>query len=625
MAGMDFEIHEDGMLDITAGNIHFRRIAPVINEQKSMPLSISVSPERDSVSYDFKEGNITLHIVKSDDELIISENVILNDPVHDIEPLGNALIENVKSKYVQGFGMEGPSGYFDISDNDLDSYGLIGLNNDESALSVYTTDHRRFTTLFSAKADKKIYRTENTLTCGIDLESTVSGNVKLPDIHFYLGSDIMTCMKHAAHNIASEMNARNVMDPAFHWCSWYYYYENMDQNILNGLLSDLKDRPIDFRYIQLDAGYVDHTGDWKEINQRYPEGLKKAAESILESGYKAGIWIAPFMIGDQSDTYKEHPDWIVRNKDGSPYIVFRSYTEPKIWGNTDNDYFVLDTTNPDAMDYIKQVFTDLRSYGFTLFKIDFLLWCMVDTSKVSRYDMSRTSVQILRDLLETIRTVIGDDSFLLASIAPYMACIGYADGVRIAGDMGAAWKGAYGPDNLLKELPYDNYFNNVFWQNDPDAVILRDYGTHLTDSETISLAFLQALSGGVITTSDPVERLPERRRELLDFIKPDEKVKAEMPFLVKDREEIVITHKLHAWNLLYVLNPTDHPINVFYKTDELFGAKALFQYRFNFNDGKAIESEKISYFSDSIAPHDSVLLFVTEKPLTERPTNMWHR
>ena len=280
MAGMNFEIHEDGMLDITAGNIHFSRIAPVINEQESMPLSISVSSELDSVSYDFKEGNITLHIVKSDDELIISENVILNDPVHDIEPLGNALIDNIKSKYVQGFGMEGPSGYFDISDNDLDSYGLIGLNNDESALSVYTTDHRRFTTLFSAKADKKIYRTENTLTCGIDLESTVCGNVKLPDLHFYLGSDIMTCMKHAAHNIASEMNARNVMDPAFHWCSWYYYYENMDQNILNGLLSDLKDRPIDFRYIQLDAGYVDHTGDWKEINQRYPEGLKKAAESI---------------------------------------------------------------------------------------------------------------------------------------------------------------------------------------------------------------------------------------------------------------------------------------------------------------------------------------------------------
>ena len=334
-------------------------------------------------------------------------------------------------------------------------------------------------TIPTAKADKKIYRTENTLTCGIDLESTVSGNVKLPDIHFYLGSDIMTCMKHAAHNIASEMNARNVMDPAFHWCSWYYYYENMDQNILNGLLSDLKDRPIDFRYIQLDAGYVDHTVDWKEINQRYPEGLKKAAKSILESGYKAGIWIAPFMIGDQSDTYKEHPDWIVRNNDGSPYTVFRSYTEPKIWGNTENDYFVLDTTNPDAMDYIKQVFTDLRSYGFTLFKIDFLLWCMVDTSKVSRYDMSRTSVQILRDLLETIRTVIGDDSFLLASIAPYMACIGYADGVRIAGDMGAAWKGAYGPDNLLKELPYDNYFNNVFWQNDPDAVIGYPlYGMH---------------------------------------------------------------------------------------------------------------------------------------------------
>ena len=75
MAGMNFEIHEDGMLDITAGNIHFSRIAPVINEQESMPLSISVSSELDSVSYDFKEGNITFNGEFEGKEVIINVTI----------------------------------------------------------------------------------------------------------------------------------------------------------------------------------------------------------------------------------------------------------------------------------------------------------------------------------------------------------------------------------------------------------------------------------------------------------------------------------------------------------------------------------------------------------------------
>ncbi len=78
---------------------------------------------------------------------------------------------------------------------------------------------------------------------------------------------------------------------------------------------------------------------------------------------------------------------------------------------------------------------------------------------------------VMRDTMAMIRDAIGEDSYLLGSIAPFMPCIGYVDGMRIASDMGAQWtEGAFGPANLLQELPYDNYFNR---QNDPDSVILR--------------------------------------------------------------------------------------------------------------------------------------------------------
>ena len=151
------------------------------------------------------------------------------------------------------------------------------------------------------------------------------------------------------------------------------------------------------------------------------------------------------MVGDQSEVFRQHPDWILRNHDGSPYVRFRSYTEPKIWGNTDNDYYVLDMTNPGAYEYLRGVFETYREWGFTLFKTDFMLWGMQDSSEVVRYDNSKTSVMIMRETLAMIRKAIGEDSYLLGSIAPFMPCIGYVDGMRIASDMGAQWTEGFWP------------------------------------------------------------------------------------------------------------------------------------------------------------------------------------
>lgn len=145
------------------------------------------------------------------------------------------------------------------------------------------------------------------------------------------------------------------------------------------------------------------------------------------------------MVGDQSELYMKHPDWVLHNSNGTPFVRFRSYTEPKIWGNTDNDYYVIDMTHPDAYAYIRGVFESLKKYGFKLYKTDFLLWGMQDSSEVVRYDNSRTSVMVMRDTLAMIRSVIGEDAYFLSSIAPFMPCIGFMDGMRIASDMGAQW------------------------------------------------------------------------------------------------------------------------------------------------------------------------------------------
>ena len=90
------------------------------------------------------------------------------------------------------------------------------------------------------------------------------------------------------------------------------------------------------------------------------------------------------MVGDRSELIKEHPDWILTDKDGNRISMIESYTEPKVWGNLDSNYYILDASHPEALAYLKKVFETFRSWGFTLFKTDFMLWNMKDSSTVRR-------------------------------------------------------------------------------------------------------------------------------------------------------------------------------------------------------------------------------------------------
>ena len=624
MLKAEYQIHDNGKIDIWGGEIKIEGIFPYVN---GMPIAVrSMETRENSIRYDAAEGSIVLSFRQEEEGIVLSTMVQGFDGAHDVEPVGNAMLAGARHVYVQGFGMEGPSGYHPIDGEGRHSHGIIALCGDSSAMAVFSADHRRFGTVFSAEEKDFLFSRKKVFSAGVNLESTARGQVSLPDLYFQAGTDAAHCLSLAARQIAKAMNARNCMPPAYYWCSWYYYYENFSQDILEKLLPEFKKEQAKFQYIQIDAGYTPHIGDWLQSNHRYPEGLEKAAETILAAGYKAGIWIAPFLVGDLSELYLTHPDWIVRDKENQPYVVFRSYTEPKIWANRDSNYYVLDTTHPEAFAYLKYVFQTLKGYGFTLYKTDFMLWGMVDSSKAQRYDPSQTSFEIMRNVLAMIREVIGEDSFLLGSIAPFMPFIGYADAMRIAGDNGAQWSDKYGPVNLLQELPYDNYFNNVFWQNDPDSVILRDFESNLTVAETRSLALLQALSGGVVTTSDPVGQLSEERKKWLQFLKPHGKAYAEVPYLVKMQEELMLLHRLEHWNLLFLINPTEHPVKTYCKMDELFGGKDWYLYRYSWDDdGEEAISEKRNDFFDTLMPHDSVLLFVTKEPMAEKPLNLWSR
>jgi hypothetical protein len=346
------------------------------------------------------------------------------------------------------------------------------------------------------------------------------------------------------------------------------------RELLDGLDS-LSPRPR-LQAIQIDAGYCPSPGDWLMPGAGWSEGGLQAAFDLIRSrGYAAGIWVAPFMVGSRSRLFREHPEWVIRDLEGRPVPEWRNYGPES--GLTDPEHYALDASHPAVLEHLRTIFRSLRQWGATVFKTDFLDWGLKDTERVARHDLTRTSVEAFRCVLQMIREEIGEDSYWLAGIAPYAPCLGLADGMRVSNDAGPSWsEGSQG--NMIQETLASQYFNNVFWQNDPDCVVLRDERTHLAAHEVEALALWSGILGGTVTCSDLLHRLPPERLALWRFLEPGERATAALPFWEKERNLKVAVRRYAeppAWGVFF-LNPVGEAVTGRFDVGSLVGEAEAF-------------------------------------------------
>ena len=50
-------------------------------------------------------------------------------------------------------------------------------------------------------------------------------------------------------------------------------------------------------------------GDWFENRDKLPNGLKGLAKEVIDLGMQFGLWFEPEMISEESELFKQHPDW----------------------------------------------------------------------------------------------------------------------------------------------------------------------------------------------------------------------------------------------------------------------------------------------------------------------------
>lgn len=328
------------------------------------------------------------------------------------------------------------------------------------------------------------------------------------------------------------------------WCSWYNLYAAIDEeNIRAHLASAAAYRDahrIDLDIFLIDDGFTPEMGDWLDVKPQFPRGMQPLLTEIADAGFTPGLWIAPFMVGNRSRLFAEHPDWVVRERATGELLVQMAFYGEFRWHKRSEEYYILDITHPDAEAYLRHVFrTWTREWGAGYFKTDFMFFgAEYGPGRAIWHREGLSRVAIWRRMAQLIREEIGEALWLGCGF-PLWASVGLVDAVRIGRDVGAKWSGDQSAESLLRDQATRNHAAGRLWQADPDCILLRDRFHHLTDAQVQSLALLAGLSGGVLMTSDTLGELSGQRAALFDALAGIEVAECRYPSLGSGAPEIV--------------------------------------------------------------------------------------
>jgi alpha-galactosidase len=250
------------------------------------------------------------------------------------------------------------------------------------------------------------------------------------------------------------------------WCSWYQYYSAVTEADIVRNLAAMDDLALPVGVVQIDDGYQAAPGDWLVPSGRFAS-LPALVRRIRDSGRRAGIWIAPALIGRHSDLLARHPEWAVRDDQTG---------EPVFAGNVvRQECTALDFAHPGAAGYIRGVLAEMRQWGIDYFKIDF---AYAAACEGLRHD-DVSAVAAYRASLRLIRDAIGPDAVLLGCGAPILPSVGLVDAMRVGPDIAASYEPPSGHPsepsgrNAARNAVARAWQQGRFWVNDADCLMAR--------------------------------------------------------------------------------------------------------------------------------------------------------
>jgi alpha-galactosidase len=159
------------------------------------------------------------------------------------------------------------------------------------------------------------------------------GNVAAEPLVLFGGSEVEPALRDWAGLVAAEgpLPPRVPQRRITGWCSWYNLYAAIsEENILEHLRAARAFRDeheVPLEVFQIDDGFTPEMGDWLEAKPHCPRGMAPLLADIAAAGFRPGLWIAPFLVGNRSRLYADHPDWLVQRPDAGPLVHMKFYGE----------------------------------------------------------------------------------------------------------------------------------------------------------------------------------------------------------------------------------------------------------------------------------------------------------
>jgi alpha-galactosidase len=271
-------------------------------------------------------------------------------------------------------------------------------------------------------------------------------------------------------------------------------------------LDAIEDLQLPVDVVQLDDGYQAEIGDWLTLSGRFGS-LRYLVARISERGRQVGIWTAPFLVGQRSQLYAEHPEWLIQQASAGH--------------NWHQDLFALDITHPGAAAYLQRVFSTFHQLGIDFFKIDFIYAGALG----GRRHEDVPSLEAYQRGMRLIRDAIGPQAYLLGCGAPILPSVGLVDAMRVSPDTAPYYEPHQGdlsqPSVRAAILSGAGraWQHGRFWVNDPDCLLARPTVEHREDWA----AHIQRY-GGLRGSSDRLRDLDpwglQTTRQLLSAVPP---------------------------------------------------------------------------------------------------------